>query len=249
MTTITVSSAVELVRKNLEELDPNGSVMYHDENGSEAAFGDNRSLDKLVAYNLPEAINAVHMAAPVQLLEGVDLEEEDLAEGSSELISVDVCEDDPSLAVLSFTLNSSTDYLRLVAFRAADSAIVVTDPLAEASPEARKQLNPYIRGRKDRPRLVQLQGRHTGPSFKYYTVDAEAFTGSSPLDPFEAIALMKYVKEQKYAGESGSTDVEYNISRRLRQNIIDTLTATVLETYGDQRAQVFAQKANNFPNI
>ena len=247
MTTITVSSAVELVRKNLEELDPNGSVMYHDENGSDAAFGDNRSLDKLVAYNLPEAINAVHMAAPVQLLEGVDLEESDLMQGSTMVISVDACPDDTGHAVLSFTLNGTTDYLRLVAFRAYDSAIVITDPLAEASPEGRKQLNRHIRGRKDRPRLVQLQGRHTGPSFKYYTLDA--VTGSTAPDPFDTIALMRYVKEQKYVASSGSTETTYNISRRLRQNIIDHLTATVLETFGDQRAQVFAQKATSFPQI
>lgn len=217
MTTITPADAVTLVRKNLDELDPNGSVMYDTDNN----HGDNASLDETIKRMLPEAINDVHLSAPVQLLEGVTAT---IEEGAA-------IED----GILSFSLSAESKYIRLVAFRAADSNIVVTDTIPEASPEGRKQLNPYIRGRHDRPRLVILQGKQTGPHFKYYTI-------SQDIEPSSAIALLEYVQEQFYASDAAS----YMISRRLRQNIIDCLTAKVMETYNDQRAQSFYQKANNY---
>ena len=224
MTTLTPSDAVSLVRKNLDELDPNGSVMYDPDN----AYGDNASLDDTIKRMLPEAVNAVHLAAPVQLLEG-----------KSATIAAPSVSDD---GVLSFSLGSGSKYLRLVAFRAADSAVVVTDTIPEASPEGRKQLNKYVRGRYDRPRLVLLQGRHTEPAFKYYTIsDLETYSAS----PETAIALCTYVEEQFYASDATG----YDISRRLRQNIIDYLTARVMETFSDPRAQSWYQKANTYSTI
>ena len=231
MITLRVSDAVELVRKNLDELDPNGSIMMDDENGSADEYGDNMSLDDIVARTLPEAINAVHLSAPVQLLEGKAVADEDL-------VSVSVQAD----GILSFALTTDSHYLRLVAFEAADSDIVVTDVLGEATPEGRKQLNPYIRGRADRPRLVLSQGQHTGPVFKYYTLTDAADYAE---DASEAIEQLSYIKEQFFA----DTATDYPISRRLRQNIIDCLTAMVLETYSDQRAQSFYQRANSYPTL
>lgn len=245
MANLSFTDVRSLVRKNLDEQDPNGSIMYQDENGSSAAYGDNASLDSIIEHDLPEAINAVHKAAPVWLLEGKDIDIGDIAfNGSTPIIAME------SDGVLSFTLKEDTKYLRLVAFRAADSGIVVTDAIPEASPEGRKQLNQYIRGRKDRPRLVQLQGEHSGPSFKYYSIET-ASTDTS--DPFSAIAEMVYVQEQFYSAptDSGSTEVypPYPISRRLRQNIVDYLTAMVMETYGFQNTQAYYQKALTFPSL
>lgn len=221
MVTLSPSDAVTLVRKNLDELDPNGSVMYDPDD----AHGDNASLDDIIRRMLPEAVNEVHLAAPTQLLEGK---------------AVTAVNPAISEGVLSFSLGADSKYLRLVAFRATDSGIVVTDPLPEASPEGRKQLNKYIRGRYDRPRLVLLQGRHTGPAFKYYSM-SDGYGGTAA----DAIAQLSIVEEQFYSADATG----YEISRRLRQNIIDALTAKVLETYSDQRAQAFYQKANNFPTI
>ena len=174
-----------------------------------------------------EAINAIHKAAPVNLLEGKDAVAGDYYTAAS-----------VADGVMSFVLKADTNYLRLVAFRASDSDIVVSDVIPEASPEGRKQMNPHIRGRKDRPRLVQLQGRHTGPSFKYYSCGSTA-----------TVAVLIFVQEQFYTPQVGSTEVEYDISRRLRQNIIDYLTAMVMETYGDQRSQAYYQKAFTFPTL
>ena len=221
MITISNTDAVELVRKNLEELDTDSSDMLSD-------YDDNASLDSIIKRNLPEAINAVSLAAPIALLEGV----------SVTAVSPSVSTD----GVLSFSLGSESQFLRLVAFRAADSGIVVTDPIPEASPEGRKQLNKYVRGRYDRPRLVLLQGAHTGPAFQYYTL---ANPGAYTAVPANAIAQFSIVQEQIYSAET----TEYQASRRIRQNIIDYLTAIVMDTYADQRSQIYHQKANSFTNI
>lgn len=223
MVTITTTDAITLVRKNLEELDTNSSQMFVDENY------DNTALDAIIRRTLPEAVNAVHLAAPVMLLEGKNAT---LASGTA--VSTD--------GVLSFSLASGSKYLRLVAFRAADSGVVVTDTIAEASPEGRKQLNKYVRGRFDRPRLVLLQGRHTEPAFKYYSLRVPASYSSSPAS---AVSLFTYVEEQIF--DESATG--YEVSRRLRQNAVDCLTAMVMEVYSDQRAQSYYQKASNYPVI
>lgn len=224
MVTLSNTDAIALVRKNLDEINTNSSEMQSDD------YSDNSALDMTIKKNLPEAVNAIHLAAPVQLLEGESVT------AASPSVS--------SEGVLSFSLPAGSKYLRLVAFQAADSPVVVTDTLPEAGPEGRKQLrNTYARGRYDRPRLVSLQGSHTEPAFKYYSLrdDGAAFAD----DPGSAISQLLIIKEQFYS----NLVTEYNISRRLRQNIIDCLTAMVMETYNDQRAQYFFQKANNFPTI
>lgn len=226
MVTLYLSDAIALVRKNLDEVEPNGSVMFDDENQ------DNLSVDDIIGKHLPEAINAVHLAAPAHLLEGKPFE-------STDLVSVSAQTD----GVLIFQLASATNFLRLVSFRAADSYIVLTDVLAEASAEGRKQLNPHLRGRFDRPRLVQSQGRQTGPVYRYYSLNPEGSSFATYLEyPGSAIALLSFVQEQFYSASATG----YDISRRLRQNIIDYLTAMVLETYNSQAAQSYYQKAANF---
>ena len=226
-TTLSVSDAKALVRRNLDELDPNGSIMYTDNNGSSSDYGDNSSLDNIIARYLPDAINQVHEAAPASLLEG--------EEGSAAHIGIEG-------KVLSFDIAAAQKYLRLVAFQAKDSNIVITEPVAEASPEGRKQQNQYIRGTKDRPRLVQMQGQKDGTtSFKYYTTDVDSST-TTQLGTIERLLI---IKRQEY----GDAATEYSISFRLRQNIIDLLTARVLEAFNDQRAQNFINKANNFTTI
>lgn len=326
MDTLLTSSAVELVRKNLDELDPNASVMYTDENS------DNASLDDIIKRNLPEAINAVHLAAPVSLLEGESVS----ASALDQLYFED--------GVFSFRCKE-TKLLRLVAFQMADSPIVLTDIIPEASPEGRKQLNSYIRGTFDRPRLVRKQGITTSyPSFRYYciadgtvpnvslsdkiyleqpnlsiltaweiTYPGGSTSGTSAAEytilgkPYFVIPI-----PPEYSGSAGlsvtlnnsasysasivlpgpivgsfnnnsgidfhsmeelkgdwlaSNDIEtflvikrlsyvaptdlvpdpsYNISGLLRQNIIDYLTAVVMDTYADQRSQIYYQKASNY---
>lgn len=239
MATLTTSDAQALVRRNLDELDPNGSIMYQDENGT---VGDNTSMDSLIGRFLPEAINAVHLAAPVALLEGVSLTIGTPTPGSTE--QYDVTDATITSNVLSFSIAASLKYLRLVAFRAKGSNIVITDPIPEASAEGRKQLNPHIRGRADRPRLVILQDLQNGPRFKYYSLTDETTIANDAIDQ------LSIVKEQTYIAPTQELpDPSYNISALLRQNIIDYLTARVMETFNDQRSQIYTQRANSYPTL
>lgn len=230
MTTLSTATAITLVRKNLDEAGLNDSIMYTDENN------DNLSLDDIIKKNLPEAINAVHLFAPVSLLEGESYQFRTSGSrpgGETMSISAD--------GVLTFSPSTDSGFLRLVAFQASDSPVVVTDALKEASPEGRKQLNQYVRGRFDRPRLVRKQGDMTPPVFKYYTLKEET-VASTASNPMRAVASFMFVKEQIYSASATS----YKISRLLRQNIIDWLTGMVLEIYSDQRANTFLEKAKSF---
>lgn len=248
MVNLSVSDAVELVRKNLDELDPNGSIMMDDENGSSASFGDNMSLNDIIARNIPEAINAVHLAAPAQLLSGVTPGFDDTTIIKAKERSL-LSGDDVEILNVPFSLAANVFYLRLAAFRVIDSPVVVTDVTAEASPEGRKQLNPYLRGQYDRPRLVARQKVKYEDSgvFDYYSLNKETssmlYDGEPYSDhPDRLIDTFLIVPKMFY--DSAST--QYQISPALRQNIIDYLTSIVLQTYNDQRAQVFYQKAATY---
>jgi len=230
MATLTLDAAQKLVRKNLDEIDPNGSIMYTDENGSSSDYADNKSMDDIIAKSLPEAINAIHLAAPVTMLDGETVTP-----------TLTVLTNTPSGnagKVLNIALASTDKFLRLVAFKAADSDIVVTDAIEEASPEGRKQANKYICGQYDRPRLIHVQGSYGAPVFKYYSLKSTTSTD----DTAATVSKILIVKKQEYAAATTS----YTISEKLRQNIIDYLTGLVLEIYSDQRAQNFFQRAINF---
>lgn len=221
---LTIAEAVKLVRKNLDELEPNGSSMY----GGEDA--DNASLDAIIGRNLPEAINSVVLLAPVGYLEGHTLTPGELAQT---LIPNPVQD-----GVLEFT-PPAADFLRLVAFKAWDSQIVVTNYLDEASAEGRKQLNRYLRGRPDRPRLVKVQGTTTPPVFRYYSLERIPQAGQET----QAISLFTYAKEAKLE-EGGTPVTHYDVPRLIKRNIIDMLTGLVLQAFNDQRSSVYITKAN-----
>lgn len=217
MKRLSVADAIMAVRKNLDEIGLNESIMYTEEST------DNDSLDGTIARTLPEAINLVNKTAPVTLLEGTDL-----SRGPLNSIAID----NGSL-VFSFT----DDFLRLVAFQTADSPIIITDVLDEASPEGRKQQNTYIRGTYDRPRLVGEQGAKGTFIFHYYSLK---YADSYENNPLNAIKRFSIVREQFYS-ESAK---DYPIPEMLRQNIIDELTALVLAIYGENdKANYFAEKA------
>lgn len=214
MTELLVSEAVALVRKNLDEVGLNESLMYSDENS------DNESLDLTIKRTLPEAINEVHSFVPVETLEGVEV---------STLSSCEITD-----RVLSFSFENP--FLRLVAFQAKDSGIVVTEVIPETSVEAHKQLNKYVRGTFDKPRLVQIQGEHKQPAFRYYTLSKDEYA----TEPSSAIKRLTIVEELFYEPERES----YPISTDLRQTIIDQLTGLVLAIYKDgDKAQYFLQRA------
>ena len=144
MVTLTKENAIKAVRKNLDEQDWNPSQMYDESE-------DNAELDRIIERTIPEAIDAVNLAAPVAALEAT--ESSFVEEGVND-------------GVLSF--RTEKPVLRFVSMRAADSEVVIADAVPEVSPEGRKQLNRFVRGTSDNPALVLQSG--TRNQFKYYTV-------------------------------------------------------------------------------
>ena len=216
MTSIFITDAIEAVRKNLDEQGLNESVMYNDE------YADNDSMDSIIAKTLPEAIDEIHRIAPYYLLEGEDATECDLKD----------CEINDR--VLKFTLDATC--IRLVKFRAADSDIVVTDVIPEASAEGRKQLNPYIRGTYDNPKLVKVQGTGGPVAFRYYSLKDDSYAEH----PANAVGCLQVVRQQTFSIDS----MVYPASTELVDSIIYQLTAMVLAIYGQaEMANYFTQKA------
>ena len=236
MTPITPANAIEAVRKNLDEQGLNESVMYNDENA------DNDSMDSIIAKTLPEAINEIHRIAPVYLLEGDSLIErndnqESESSSSSQSESSNFSQQDVSISgrVLLFSVPDTC--LRLAAFQAADSDIVVTDVIPEASAEGRKQLNPYIRGTYDNPRMVKVQGKGGPMSFRYYSLKDSSFDNH----PIDAISRLEVIYQAVYNDQAGAS---YQASTELVDSIMYQLTAMVLAIYGQaEMANYFTQKA------
>ena len=214
MYTLSIADAVAAVRKNLDEQGLNESVMYGDENA------DNDSLDSIIAKTLPEAVNDIHAAAPAYLLEG------------REITDFKTCGYDDR--VLFFTFDA--DCLRIAAFQAADSGIVLTEAIPEASAEGRKQLNKWIRGTYDNPRLVQIQGETYLPSFRYYSLKDETYKDN----PKAAVKQLRVIDNLSWDAEAES----YPVSTDLRDSIIYQLTALVCRIYGKaDAAEYFTNKA------
>lgn len=213
MYALTPNEAVSEVRKNLDEQGLNDSVMYTSEST------DNESLDLIIKRTLPEAINAVCMTATVTTLEGESVLKE---------VTAGAVNDN----VLNFKLPENSNFLRLVYFKATDSEHIVTEVVAEASAEGRKQLNKHIRGTYDKPRLVYIQGSGGAPEFNYYSLKETV----KDKEPLEYITQMQIVRRAKYSEDATS----YNVPTELRDVIIRYLTGMVLAIYGEN------DKANYF---
>lgn len=230
MYNLTVPAAVLAVRKNLDEAGLNDSMMYAPPAGASEAT-DNNSLDDLIAKTIPEAINGVVAAAPAFMLEGI---------GPASATITDITD-----KVVTFTIGD--EVLRLVALKAADTAEIVTDILAEASPEGRMQLNSAVRGTYDKPRLVQLSGSQNQPSFKYYSLaqttefDDQSF--GEVFDTFYYIPVCRYATGSLYQGATSSDPAYYRVPHDLVDKILYRLTALVLAIYGEN------EKANYFNGI
>ena len=217
MDTITPSEAVSAVRKNLDEQEINASAMY---NTGSPDTTDNDALDSIIVKTLPDAINWVHGEAPLALLEGVAGTPASASFSNNSL-------------VFSFTTKT---ILRLVAFQAVDSNVVVGEWTPEYSPEGRQQLNEYVRGTYDDPVLVKVHGKQ---QFRYYTVKSATATTYASA-PEDAIARFDYVPLAEYADNA----VSYQVSPLLKESALLHLTGMVLAIYGgSDKANYFFEKA------
>ena len=122
------------------------------------ASPDGIDLHRLVEGAIVEAVIKTHTNAPAFLIDGVKGEE---GKDYTTLVS------DDNVMVITM----KTDVVRIASIKASDSEIVVSDLIPEDSAEGRKQLNKFVRGIPDDPRIV-LQKTWASdycPILKYYT--------------------------------------------------------------------------------
>lgn len=235
---LTVDEAEKYVRKNLDELNENESVM------ADLDDVDSNEFRTIVARTLPESINYVHGNAPAYLLDGeiltpVELGGAKVVDGA---ITVKVCK----------------DVLRLVAFQAASGNLigpVVTQVYPETSSVGRAQKSPYTRGDFDNPRLIVSQGQHwyepQTPSGRSFDILEEEeimlelpkseFKYYSALGTSDKIVRFEYLPRYKY---SDSTKT-YKVAEQLVEEVINRLTGEVLVIYGrTDLASIFLTRAN-----
>lgn len=123
----------------------------------------------------------------------------------------------------------SEDFLRMVYAKASDSTVYVAAAVPFSSPQARMQDNEYVKGTPDAPVLVQLPKKTYETRFKYYSMGQTAGT-------FD----MAYIKMPKLV------DRQIFCPELLDEAVFNEVTAMVLETYNDQRSQLFQQKVTNY---
>lgn len=150
---LTIGAATAYVRKCLDEL------MSVEEIGL-LVSPDAVDIQKLVENGIVEAAYKVHNQAPSIMVDGI------LGEYGTEKDYVVSIENGV------ITIVMLKDTARVASIKAVDSDIVVCDFVPEDSAEGRKQLNKFVRGVPDDPRVV-LQKTWFGnykPILKYYTI-------------------------------------------------------------------------------
>lgn len=220
MKTIDIATLTDVVRTNLDELGVNESMMLE---GS-----DDVMLDNLVEKVMGKCADEVHMAAPVHLLDGRSPTASYAASGKILAISI------------------HENVLRLVAFKASDSDYVVTETIPEAFPEARMQLDPYVQGTYDSPKIVWKQGVLAlsqsissldigNIELRYYSLKSEVKQGEDASDKVDYCLC---VPAQFGRGD----DVE--VSEKVIYNFYNLVTADILTILGEMdKAQIYYNKA------
>ena len=147
---LTVKAALAYVRRAIDELTSAEEIGHLTE-------PDAIDLHRLVEGAMVEAVVKAYTLTPALSLEG---------ETAAELKDYTL---DLKDGVVTITMLTPTS--RVLSVKCADSEVVLSDLIPENSAEGRKQLNKYVRGTYDDPRLVLLKkwnGDHM-PRMKYYT--------------------------------------------------------------------------------
>lgn len=208
MYSLAITKAVAYVRQAIDEI--NSSESY-------GLIGEAEILDvqKLVEGYFAEAVINVHTLAPALLMEGIMA-----TEGTDYDLKLDN-------GVVTITMKMPT--VRVVSAKCSDSDIVLTDLLSEDSAEGRKQLDRYVRGTYDDPRIV-LQKKWAGehmPILKYYTAKEDEVSFDLEIIPYPA----------------ASSDSAL-IAPRLEYAVLNYITAMVLDSFKEhERAELYKAKA------
>lgn len=212
MKTLLTSEAIAFVRAAIDELQPNGSIF------ETTSDSDSQDLDLIIRSNILQAVANVHNSAPLYILG------KDAANALSENITGEA-------KTLSIPFPSGI--LRLVALKAVDSAITVTELMPEDSEEAAKQDDPYVCGTYQRPVAV-LRYFSDGPKVQYYSLRD---TLQSGVQPQSKVGKALYIPMPVFAGSGDTESVQIN--KYLENAILNQLTGLVLLSYKDDSAQNF----------
>ena len=207
---LSIISATAFVRTALDEL------TTVEETGM-LVDADAVNLQRLVVNSIVEAVVKTHQGALSVLIDGnIGVQGEDY---TAEL-------DDNGV----ITITMLQDTLRVASVQAADSPVVLTDIVPEDSAEGRKQLNRYVRGVSDDPRVV-LQKRWSGPYrpiMKYYSTEE----ATCP-----AISL-------EYVPYPVLEEAVISISPQLEYAVLNELVAMVLDSVNQhEKAALYRAKS------
>lgn len=217
-----LSDAVEFVRARMDELSFSNDDMI-------SPADDDRNFDKTVEKLLPEAAEFIDRAAPANLLEPEDVISVRAVGNRAEGIESSILMEDGSIRI---TIPLESGFLRAVSFHCTDSDIYVTGAVPYDSPEARMQLNPYVRGTHDAPVLTErkvpgkviltyysVKDRTNVPGFAIYKIDKPSY----------------------------ADDMSIFCPDFLGPAVLNRLTGMVLDTYKEsQHAQTFYQKSLSY---
>ena len=154
MYSLTVKGAFAYVRRAIDELTTAEEIGH-------LVDPDAIDLHRLVEGAMVEAVVKAYSLAPSHILEG----ETAVKEKDYELELKDKV----------VTISMLTPTARVVSVQCNDSEVILSDLIPENSAEGRKQLNKYIRGTYDDPRLVLLKqwNGDNMPRMRYYTTTKE----------------------------------------------------------------------------
>lgn len=215
MYSLTVKGALAYVRKAIDEL------VSVEEIGM-LVSPDAINLHRLVEGSMVEATLRTYAQAPTESLEGVK------AEAESDYTLVDI---EDGVVTIAF----ETPIARVLSLRCVDSEIIVNDLIPENSAEGRKQLNKYVQGTYDDPRVV-LQKVWNGdnmPILKYYTTTKDSLDDTS----FD-IEILPYPT---------LTEGVVQIAARMEFPVLNNIVALVLDSYAQTEiADRFRAKAKEY---
>lgn len=175
-------------------------------------------LHKLVENSIIEAAVKIHNLAPSVMIDGI----KGVAGTDYELELNDSV----------ITIKMKKDVIRIASVQASDSEVVVSDLIPEDSAEGRKQLNEYVRGVPDDPRLVlakMWEGDYR-PKLKYYATQAK--------EPQVELHYVPYPEVE---------ETIILICPKLEYAVLNEIAAMVLDILNEhEKADIYRQKALAF---
>lgn len=222
---LSIIAASSFVRTALDELETVEEIGY-------LVDADAVNLNRLVTNTIVEAVAKTHLGAIPALLTGVQsVQQKANAEdtGKTDVEEQETPDFEAKLNEQVITITMSEDTLRVVSVHVEGSP-VVCDIIPEHSAEGRKQLNRYVRGVADDPRVVICQEWSDSykPVLKFYST-------SEATCPKVTVEYIPYPV---------LTEAMVSISPRLEYAVLNEVTAMVLDSVNQhEKAALYRAKS------